>query len=69
MCVKAISLGLKLYEEVVDTMWIGFKVSLTEVTLSNFKVTVKKFVFTVGSHFKLGKSFGSILSFDCLLKD
>ena len=51
-------------------MGIGFKPSVTEVILSNFEETVKKFVFTVtvGSHFKLGISFGSILSFDCLPK-
>ena len=55
----------------VDTTGIGFKLSVTEVALSAFQEAVKKFVFTVtvGPHFKLGISFESILSFDCLLKD
>ena len=49
----------------MDTKRIGFKLSVTEVVLSNFEETAKKSVFmvTVGSSFKLGISFRSILSF------
>ena len=52
-------------------MGIGLKLSVTEVALSTFEETVKKFIFTVtmGSHFKLRITFGSMLSFDCLPKD
>ena len=52
-------------------MGIGCKLSITEVILSNFEEAVEKSVFivTVGSYFKLGISFGSILIFDCLPKD
>ena len=55
----------------MDTKGIGFKLSVTEVVLSNFDETAKKFVFmvTVGSHFQLGISFRSILRFDSLPKD
>ena len=34
--------GLKLYEDVVDTTGIGFKLSVGEVVLSNFEETAKK---------------------------
>ena len=55
----------------MDTKGIGFKLSVTEVVMSNFEETAKKFVsiVTVGFHFKLGISFRSILSFDCLPKN
>ena len=52
-------------------MRIGCELSVTEVILSCFEETTEKFVITVtvGYHFKLGMSFGSILSFNCLWKD
>ena len=55
----------------MDTKGIGFQLSVTEEVLSNFEETAEKFVFmaTVGSHFKLGISFRSILSFYCLTKN
>ena len=34
-------MGLKLYEEVVNTTGIGYKLTVTEVALSNFEETTK----------------------------
>ena len=55
----------------MNTTGLGYKLPVTEVILFNFGETVMKFEFlvTVGSHFKLGISFGPILNFDCLPKD